>query len=99
MVCSSQQKSVEVSSMVYAIKSTLEQTEVKKAIIYTDGSTSPKGKSPNSGCGIFITDENHSPLWSGGAVIRTEETTLSPNLQRRQSWPKPAPETFLFSFA
>ena len=58
--------------MVYAIKSTLEQTEVKKAIIYTDGSTSPKGKSPNSGCGIFITDENHTPLWSGGAVIRTD---------------------------
>jgi hypothetical protein len=72
IVSSSHQKSAEVSSMVQSIKSIFEQSEMKRAIVYTDGSTSTKIKSPNSGCGIFITDEKHTPLWSGGAVIRTD---------------------------
>ena len=42
------------------------------AIVYTDGSTSPKGRSPNSGSGIFITDEQHVPLWSGGLIVRAD---------------------------
>src|SRR5690606_2687264 len=42
-----------------------------RQLFYTD-STSLMGKSPNSGCDIFIPDEKHIPLWSGGCVVRTE---------------------------
>src|SRR6185437_14088147 len=36
------------------------------------GSTYPNKKSPNSGCGIFITDEKNKPLWTGGLVVRSD---------------------------
>jgi hypothetical protein len=72
IVSSSLRKSADVLSVVHSIKTTLEQTGCTKAIVYTDGSTSLKGKSPNSGCGIFITDRKHTPLWSGGCVVRTD---------------------------
>ena len=41
-------------------------------IAYTDGSTSVRGVSLNSGCGIFITDSKNKPIWSGGLVARTD---------------------------
>lgn len=68
IVSSSQQESADVLSVVHKIKATLEQTGCMKAIVYTDGSTSLMGKSPNSGCGIFITDEKHIQA----AVVRTD---------------------------
>jgi len=69
---SSNQKSADVASVVLAINSTLNRANVSKVIVYTDGSTSPNKKSPNSGCGIFITDEKNKPLWTGGLVVRTD---------------------------
>jgi len=54
------------------IKSSLERSRINKAIVFTDGSTSPMNKFPNSGCGIFITDEKNKPVWSGGMVVRTD---------------------------
>jgi hypothetical protein len=64
--------SAEVSAVIQDIKSSLVQSRINKAIVYTDGSTSPNNKFPNSGCGIFITDEKHQPIWSGGMVVRTD---------------------------
>ena len=34
--------------------------------VYTDGSTDPRGLNPNSGVGIFVTDEKHREIWQGG---------------------------------
>ena len=59
---------------VTAILQELKETFNKypSAIVYTDGSTEPDGKSPNSGCGIYITDLEHNPIWSGGMVVRAD---------------------------
>ena len=43
-----------------------------KAIVYTDGSTSTRGKPCNSGSGIFITNEQNKSLWSGGFTVRAD---------------------------
>src|SRR6185437_10946176 len=64
--------SAEVSSVVDDIKYSLERSRINKVIVFTDGSTSPMNKFPNSGCGIFITDEKNIPVWSGGMVVRTD---------------------------
>src|SRR5690348_15911670 len=43
----------------------------KRAIVYTDGSTPPRSSKPNSGASIYVTDENHKEIWSGGIIVRT----------------------------
>ena len=63
--------SLDNSKIIEEIRSNLQ--EVKgSAIIYTDGSTSTQGKFSNSGSGIFITDDQHVPLWSGGFIVRSD---------------------------
>jgi hypothetical protein len=32
----------------------------------------PRGKSANSGSGIFITNEKHEKIWEGGLVVRSD---------------------------
>ena len=46
--------------------------EKLQAIVYTDGSTSTKGKVTNSGSGIFVTDRAHRPVCSTGFVVRSD---------------------------
>ena len=72
IVSSHKQESARVLSIVQEIKTALEHPQVCQAIVYTDGSTNPKNQHPNSGSGIFITDEHHTPLWSGGLVVRSD---------------------------
>jgi hypothetical protein len=93
-VSSSQQESADVLSVVHKIKAALEQTGCMKAIVYTDGSTSLMGKSPNSGCGIFITDEKHIPLWSGGCVVRTDGNNFIAELAAAAIVAKARPRNF-----
>jgi hypothetical protein len=71
IVSSSDYPSLEISGIVKDIQSSLSDIK-SKAIVYTDGSTSTHGKSPNSGSGIFITNESHRLLWSGGFTVRSD---------------------------
>jgi len=41
-------------------------------IAYTDGSTKARSKEPNSGCGIYITDDKNQVVWSGGMSVRAD---------------------------
>ena len=67
------QKSLLTTPLISEITSTLSHlTAEQKIIAYTDGSTSPHGKSPNSGSGIFITNSNHKEIWSGGLIVRSD---------------------------
>jgi len=62
-----------MSPLVQEINSSLARIpEGKKIIAYTDGSTTPRAKSPNSGSGIFITNANHEEIYSGGLIVRTD---------------------------
>lgn len=70
IISSSSQPSLDTTGILEGIRSTLSLQ--RKAIVYTDGSTSPRNNSPNSGSGIFITDEKHQPLWSGGFAVRSD---------------------------
>jgi hypothetical protein len=65
------QTELNTSRIIQEISLALSESKCN-AIVYTDGSTSPQGKSPNSGSGIYITDEQHTPLWSGGFTVRTD---------------------------
>ena len=66
-------KSIKISSLVQEINSVLSQVpEGGDVIAYTDGSTAPRAKQPNSGSGIFITDVEHNEIWSGGLIVRTD---------------------------
>ena len=68
-----EQKSAIMSPLVQEINSSLARIpEGKKIIAYTDGSTTPRAKSPNSGSGIFITNANHEEIYSGGLIVRTD---------------------------
>src|SRR5205085_12343236 len=71
VVSPSTQPSLNTASVTQEIKSVLSDLKCK-AIIYTDGSTSTRGKPFNSGCGIFITNEQNQPLWSGGFTVRAD---------------------------
>jgi len=77
MISAPSQPDLLTSEIIKEIHSSLSELK-SNAIVYTDGSTSPQGKSPNSGSGIFITDEQHVPLWSGGFTVRTDGNN-SPN--------------------
>ena len=69
----SDQKSMTTSPLIQEINSKLSRMpEGEKIIAYTDGSTAPRAKQPNSGSGIFITDMANNELWSGGLVVRTD---------------------------
>ena len=59
-----------VTTILHELKETF--NKYPSAIVYTDGSTEPGGKSPNSGCGIYVTDLEHNPIWSGGMVVRAD---------------------------
>jgi ribonuclease HI len=73
IISRSDQKSLLTTPLISEITSTLSHlTAGQKIIAYTDGSTSPRGKSPNSGSGIFITDSNHKVVWSGGLIVRSD---------------------------
>ena len=39
---------------------------------FTDGSSKPREKKPNSGIGIVLFDSNKQPIWEGGESIRTD---------------------------
>jgi len=71
VVSPSTQPSLNTARVTQEIKSVLSDLKCK-AIIYTDGSTSTRGKPFNSGCGIFITNEQNQPLWSGGFTVRAD---------------------------
>jgi len=73
IISQSDQKSLLTTPLISEITSTLSHlTAEQKIIAYTDGSTSPHGKSPNSGSGIFITNSNHKEIWSGGLIVRSD---------------------------
>ena len=63
-----------ILQVISEIQRTLQVAELKNptVIAYTDGSTSTKSKSKNSGCGIYITDSLHRPLWSNGFIVRSD---------------------------
>ena len=60
--------------MIADIRNALSKIAEEKlqAIVYTDGSTSTKGKVTNSGSGIFVTDRAHRPVCSTGFVVRSD---------------------------
>jgi hypothetical protein len=63
---------------------------------YTDGSTNPKTHSPNSGCGVVITDKNDKLLYSGGLIVRSDGNNFIPELAAASCVIKATPEnTFL----
>jgi len=79
MISAPSQPDLLTSEIIKEIHSSLSELK-SNAIVYTDGSTSPQGKSPNSGSGIFITDEQHVPLWSGGFTVRNTLSNWLPLL-------------------
>ena len=93
IISSDCQKSAVISSVVHDLKASLEQSKLGKVIVYTDGSTSLNKKSPNSGCGIFVTDEKDQPLWSGGMVVRTDGNNFIAELAAAAITVKAVPPT------
>jgi len=71
LVSPSTQPSLNFTGITQEIQLVLSDVK-SKAIVYTDGSTSTRGKPCNSGSGIFITNEQNQPLWSGGITVRTD---------------------------
>ena len=59
-------------SLVAEIKQTISEKAVTSLIAYTDGSTKARSKDPNSGCGIYITDQRNNQIWSGGMMVRSD---------------------------
>ena len=56
------------------IRRTLEEQKglATPITVYTDGSTNPKLKGPNSGAAIVVTDNLDQTIWSGGLIVRTD---------------------------
>jgi len=71
LVSPSLQPSADVETITREIALALSELK-SHAVVYTDGSTSTRGRVHNSGSGIFITDDHHCPIWSGGFVARTD---------------------------
>ena len=66
--------------LVADIQAALGKQQPQSIIAYTDGSTTPLAKNPNSGMAIVITDQLHRPLWSGGGVVRADGNNFIPEL-------------------
>src|SRR5690349_12693018 len=65
-------------SLVEELRRTFEDMHMssRSALVYTDGSTSVRSSSLNSGCSIIVTDEKHNHVWSGGMVVRTDRNNF-----------------------
>src|SRR5262249_380761 len=62
-----------ISSDINAILANAASTH-SNVVVYTDGSSDG---SPNSGCGIYITDPEHNPLWKGGMIVGSDGNNFS----------------------
>ena len=63
-----------IDDSIVGSTSAIREAVVNKSLlyVYTDGSTKPRSKEPNSGFGIYITDSKHQPVWQGGGIVRTD---------------------------
>ena len=66
--------------LVAEIQQVLTQKLVGGLVAYTDGSTKARCKDPNSGCGIYITDQNNHQVWSGGLIVRSDGNNFVPEV-------------------
>ena len=66
--------------LVSDIERLLKYEKPQAIFVYTDGSTTPRGKHSNSGLGIVITDQSDKTLFSGGMVVRADGNNFIPEV-------------------
>jgi len=67
-------------TLTHTIEEKIRESPSTLFFAYTDGSTNPKAHSPNSGCGVFITDHQEKAVFSGGLVVRSDGNNFIPEL-------------------
>ncbi len=80
-------------ALTQAISKTLRDSPSNSFFAYTDGSTTPNGRSPNSGCSVVLTDHEDKHFWSGGLVVRSDGNNFIPELTAASCVLKALPKT------